>query len=99
MVDKILEELKNKLNEVASCSNESAVSVILSAGLTTVNNIVKANEVEIYNEDISIQSGNFMVSFNYGNEANITKNDFGFESEYCIEKDDMSLYICLLGTE
>lgn len=91
MVDKILEELKCKLKEIASCSKDSYVSIGLSTQFATVNNIVKADEILISEEEISIESDNFELNFSYGCV------DYGCD-EYYFANDDMNLCVCLLGT-
>ena len=93
MVNKILEELKYKLNEIASGSNDSYISIGLSTQFISMNNIVKADEILISENEININSNNFEFHFIYGKDINI---DYGVD-EYCINYNDMNLYVCLLG--
>lgn len=94
MVDKILTELKDKLIEATIGGRGNEVSVGVSAGCVTMNNIVKADEILISDDEINIESGNWMMNFSYGYGTNIIKN----EDEYCINNNDMELHICLIGT-
>ena len=98
MVDKILNELKNKLNEVADCSEGNYVSLGFTTKFATINNIIKADEISIFENSLDVQSGHLNINVNLASDVNITKHDYGVESEYYINNDDMELYISLLGT-
>lgn len=98
MVDKILKELKDKLIEVASCGEDSHIAIGFDAGYVTMNNVVRADEILISEEQISIESDNLLMNVSCGCGTSITKINYGVEIEYCINNHDMHLYICLIGT-
>lgn len=97
MVNKRLKELKNELDEIASCGGDAYVSVGLSTKFATINNVVKADEILFLENEIDIQSDHFNLNLNLTCDTNIIKYDYGIESEYHIKNDDMELYINLMG--
>lgn len=97
MVDKILNELKDELNVLAKCKDNSYVVIGLNTKFAMMNNIVKADEILISEDEILIQSGHLHMTFELDDNMTVTKYD-GVESEYYINNDDTELYINLLGT-
>ena len=98
MVNKILNELRNKLEEIVVISRDSYVSIGMTTNFVTMNNIVRADEINVHDDEIDVQSDNFMINLKHVSEGKITKHDYGFESEYIIKNDDMELYVSLMGT-
>lgn len=98
MGDKVLNELKDKLNGLANCKESGYVSLGLSTKFATINNVVKAGEILILDDEIVVHAGHLNINFVLNNDTDITKYDYGVESEYYINNDDTELYINLLGT-
>lgn len=98
MVDKILNELKNKLNGLSKCKHDGYITIGLKTRFTTMNNIVKADEILILDDTIIVQSGHLSVSFDLEGDMNATKYNYGFEDEYYIGNKEAELYLNLMGT-
>ena len=98
MVDKILNELKDELNRLANCKESGYISLGLSTKFATINNVVKADEILILDDEIVVRADHLNINFVLNDDTNITKCVYGVESEYYINNDDTELYISLLGT-
>lgn len=98
MVDKILNELKDKLNELSKCKQGDYITIGLNTKFVTMNNVVNADEILISDDTISVQSGHLNISFDLNSNMNAVKYDHGFEDEYFIGNKEAELYINLMGT-
>ena len=61
----------------------------------SLNNIIRADEIDILSDAIYINSDDFVLTFDCKNGMEIEN----IEDEYFISSNDMSLQICLLGAE
>ena len=93
----LLYELKNKLIDLIK-EEASFVSIGFSSRGMSINNIVKAEDVLIADDCISICADDLHIDFNINDRVDIAKNYYGFESGYIITNDGSELYIDILGT-
>lgn len=97
MVDQILNELKDELSALTKYKDNDYIAIGLNTKFATMNNIVKADEILILEDEILIQAGHLNITFSLDDSMRAVKYN-GVENEYYINNDEAELYIDILGT-
>ena len=88
-----MELLKKKLEKISLNHDCCFITIGLCYNNISLNNIIRADEIDILSDAIYINSDNFVLTFDCKTGMEIENID----DEYFISSNNMSLQICLLG--
>lgn len=86
-----LKELIDKVN-----NENDVISVSLKDRNIAMHNIINPNELIINDDEISIESGNFIANITLDSNVRIYKNENEIEEGYILKNENFELYISLL---